>query len=222
MERAQLDKVNQLSSHIEANPSHAFIEYHWGDFKYDPINVLYQYFDAFLYWANWGSPQLAFRFPHGLLPDDLLNEYDCDDMVTLLAELLQLPEELLLAASQHSIGTMPPTRQDDFDTWVTFLPEERKNEYLLRLAQNEPGLSHQFVRDLRELHRDKNSVRRSTGERVTYATLNSECKTIKDRREREKREREREERLRHLQYVHDHEEQYWFRINQAVSTITIV
>jgi hypothetical protein len=133
-----------------------------------------------------------------------------------LAELLQVPEELLLAASQHSIGTMPPIRQDDFDTWVTLLSEERKNEYLLRLAQNEPGLSHQFVRDLRELHRDKNSVRRSTGERVTYATLNSECKTIKDRREREKREREREERLRHLQYVHDHEEQYWFQINQAV------
>jgi hypothetical protein len=80
--RAQLDKVNRLSSHTEANPTHAFIEYHWGDFKYDPINVLYQYFDAFLYWANWGSPQLAFRFPHGLLPVDLLIEYDCDDMVT--------------------------------------------------------------------------------------------------------------------------------------------
>ena len=65
--RAQLDEVNQLSSHIEASPTHAFIEYHWGDFKHDPINVLYKYFDGFLYWANWGSPQLAFRFPHGAL-----------------------------------------------------------------------------------------------------------------------------------------------------------
>ena len=47
--RAQLDEVNELSSHIEASPTHAFIEYHWGDFKHDPIKVLYEYFDGFLY-----------------------------------------------------------------------------------------------------------------------------------------------------------------------------
>jgi len=302
--RAQLDEVNQLSSHIEANPTHAFIEYHWGDFKHDPINVLYRYFDGFLYWANWGSPQLAFRFPHGVLPANLMDDYDFEDFVTFtrhndydilaiqfgemeapdqwieyelgslipirdelmegdlralyivwlasqcmmfgyeedqeeedyeiivppvppafdklteaqmsLVELLRVPEELVLAASQHSIGTMSPIRKDDFDTWISSLPEERKDEYLLRLAHDEPGLSRQFVRDLRELHQDKDSVRASTGERVTYATLNSESKTIKARREREKREHEQAERLRHLQYVHDHQEQYWFQINQAV------
>ncbi|HXL38106.1 MAG TPA: hypothetical protein VN954_13010 [Ktedonobacteraceae bacterium] len=133
-----------------------------------------------------------------------------------LAELLQVPEELLLAASQHSIGTIPSTQKDNFDMWVTLLPEARKNEYLLRLAHNEPGLSRQFVRELRELNRDKDSVRPPTGESVTYATLNSESKNIKARREREKRERERAERLQRLQYIHDHQEQYWLQINQAV------
>src|SRR5690348_12889121 len=80
--RAQLEEVNDLSSHIEASPTHAFIEYHWGDFKHDPIKVLRKYFDGFLYWANWGSPELAFRFPHGVLPADLIENYDFDEFVT--------------------------------------------------------------------------------------------------------------------------------------------
>src|SRR5881227_1822025 len=80
--RAQLDSVNTLSSHIEASSTHAIIEYHWGDFKHNRIKVLHEFFDGFLYWANWGSPQLAFRFPHGILPDDLIDGYDLDDFVT--------------------------------------------------------------------------------------------------------------------------------------------
>src|ERR1700693_6203050 len=70
--RVQLDAVNDLSSHIEASSTHALVEYNWGDFKHNPITVLYEFFDGFLYWANWGSPQLAFRFPRGILPIDLL------------------------------------------------------------------------------------------------------------------------------------------------------
>jgi len=302
--RAQLDEVNELSSHIEASSTHALIEYHWGDFKHEPITVLREFFDGFLYWANWGSPELAFRFPHGILPADLIDDYDFDDFVTFtqykdndildihfgemqgpdqwieyelgslipirdelmegdlralyitwlasqymmfgyeedqeeedyeiivppvppdfgklteaqqaLAELLQVPEELLVAAAQHSTGTMTSPKKDDFATWVKQLPADRKDEYLLRLAHNEPGLSHLFVRELRELNRDKDRVRPSTGERVTYATLNAESKNIQAQREREKREHEQAERLRRLQYIHDHQETYWNQINQAV------
>lgn len=50
--QAQLCEVERLSSHIEATSVHALIEYEWGDFKHDPIEVLYNYFDGFLYWAN--------------------------------------------------------------------------------------------------------------------------------------------------------------------------
>src|SRR3989454_5738939 len=80
--REQLDAVDALSSHIEASSTHALIEYHWGDFKHNPIDVLHKFFDGFLYWANWGSPQLAFRFPQGILPVDLIDGYDLDDFVT--------------------------------------------------------------------------------------------------------------------------------------------
>jgi len=259
--RAQLEAVNDLSSHIEASATHALIEYHWGDFKHNPIDVLHEFFDGFLYWANWGSPQLAFRFPCGILPTDLIDGYDLEDFVTFtrypdydildihfgemeapdewteydlgsliairdelmegdlralyivwlaaqrmmegydedeeedededgeedyeidvppvppafgkmtaahhsLAELLQVPQELLVAAARHSKATAPSTG-DDFAAWVELLPPERQYDYLVRLAHNEPGLSRQLVRELRELGQYKTRAGPSTGEHVT-------------------------------------------------------
>src|SRR5947199_8385360 len=253
---AQLDAVNNLSSHIEASSTHAFIEYHWGDFKHDPINVLHEFFDGFLYWANWGAPELAFRFPHGILPVDLLDGYDLDDFVTFtqhsdydildiqfgemegpdewieyelgslisirdelmegdlralyivwlagqhmmggydeeedeeedyeisappvpaafgtltaaqeaLAELLQVPQELLVAAARHSGPAVSSTRIDVAE-WVKSLPPDRQNDYLVRLARNEPGLNRLPVQELRELSQDRTRAKPPTGEHVTY------------------------------------------------------
>jgi hypothetical protein len=304
--RGQLDAVNALSSHIEASSTHALIEYHWGDFKHNPIKVLHEFFDGFLYWANWGSPQLAFRFPHGILPVDLIDGYDLEDFVTFtrypdydildiqfgemeapdewtayelgslipirdelmegdlralyivwlaaqimiegydeeenedeeedweisvppvppgfgtltaaqysLAELLQVPQELLVAAARHSKAAAPSTG-DDVAAWVKLLPPDRQNDYLVRLAHNEPGLSRLLVRELRELGQDKTRVAPPTGEHVTYATLLAESKAIRARLEREKREQEQAARLRHLQEIHDHQDAYWQQVEQAV------
>jgi hypothetical protein len=304
--RGQLDAVNALSSHIEASSSHALIEYHWGDFKHDPIDVLHKYFDGFLYWANWGSPQLAFRFPHGILPVDLIDGYDLDDFVTFtryrdfdildiefgemeapdewidyelgsliairdelmegdlralyivwlagqqmiegyddeeddeeadyeisvppvppafgtltaaqqaLAELLRVPHELLVAAARHSKAVVSSTG-DDFTAWVKLLPPDRQNDYLVRLAYNEPGLSRLLVRELRELGQDKTRVTPPTGEHVTYSRLLAESKAIRARLEREKREQEQLARQRHLQDIHDHQEDYWHQVDLAVT-----
>jgi hypothetical protein len=81
-ERAAVDK---LSSHIEVSAAHASVEYQWGDFKHDPIQVLARYFDAFQYYANWGAERLAFRFPKSLLDADRLEPYlwtECVDLQT--------------------------------------------------------------------------------------------------------------------------------------------
>ncbi len=310
--RVQLDAVNTLSSHIEASSTHALIEYHWGDFKHNPIGVLHEFFDGFLYWANWGSPQLAFRFPHGLLPVDLIDGYDLEDFVTFtrypdydlldihfgemeapdewteyelgslipirdelmegdlralyivwlaaqimmegydeeenedeeeeedyeisvppvppgfgtltaaqqaLAELLQVPQELLLAAARHSKGAGPSTK-DDFVAWVKLLSPDRQNDYLVRLAHDEPGLSRLLVRELRELGQDKTRATLPTGEHVTYARLCAESKAVKAQLEREKREQEQLARQRHLQEIHDHQDDYWHQVEQAVTRST--
>lgn len=68
-------EVNKLSSHIDVTSTRAWVEYNWGSFKHDPKEILARYFDAFLYYANWGSQRLAFRFPTGLLDEDSLQPY---------------------------------------------------------------------------------------------------------------------------------------------------
>jgi hypothetical protein len=300
--RKQLDAVNDLSSHIAASSTHALIEYNWGDFKHDPIEVLREFFDGFLYWANWGSPQLALRFPHGILPGDLIDGYDFDDFVTFtkhsdydildihfsemegpdewidydlgsliaireelmdgdlralyiawlacmemlgsydeeeedeevyappvppafgkltaaqqaLADLLQVSPELLVAAARHS-SAPAPAADDDVTTRIALLPPERRDDYLVRLARNEPGLSRRLVNELRKLSGNKTSATPPEAEHVTYATLLAESKAIKAQLQREKYEQEQLARQRRLQDIHDHQEARWRQIDLTVA-----
>lgn len=89
--------VNGLSSHIEVTSSQAVVTYSWGDFKHDPIQVLARYFDAFLYLANWGSKQLAFRFPKSLLDPQPIEPYLWEDCI----ELEPAGDYLILDISLH-------------------------------------------------------------------------------------------------------------------------
>lgn len=329
--RAELDAVNHLSSHIEATSTQATIEYNWGDFKHDPIKVLRDYFDGFLYWANWGSPQLAFRFPHGILPSDLLDGYNFGDEVTFteyekydvlalefgeleapdtwtnydlgsliaireelmagdtralyvvwlasqrcesgdsyryeeeydedddddeeemnrhennntkkeddgevaippvppafgsltaaqqaLAELLQVPDELLAAAARHS-GKAVASIKDDIDGWIKLLSPEQRDEYLVRLAHNEPGLSYLFIRELRELGQGKTEAKPPTGKQIPYTVLQAEGKELAAQWERERRKQEEAARRKRLQEIHDHQESYWLQAGTAATRKT--
>jgi len=132
-----------------------------------------------------------------------------------LAELLQLPQELLVAAAQHSNAAMPSTA-DDFVAWVELLPQGRHNDYLVRLAHNEPGLSRRLVKELRELGRDKTRATPPKGEQVTYATLIAESEAIKVKLEQEQREQEQLAHQRHLQAIRDQQDNYWQQVDLAV------
>jgi hypothetical protein len=59
--------VSQLSSRVNPHPWRAVFIYHWSGFRGDPEKILTRYYDAMLYVANWGSRQLMFRFPTGLV-----------------------------------------------------------------------------------------------------------------------------------------------------------
>jgi len=49
--------------------------YEWGDFKADPRELVAKYFDAFLYYANWGTRRLLLRVPGTRLDLRIAKQY---------------------------------------------------------------------------------------------------------------------------------------------------
>ena len=67
--------LRKLSSRVELSATRAAFNYAYGSFRGEPLKVLEQHFDALLYSANWGSKQLAFRFPKYALTAEQLQPY---------------------------------------------------------------------------------------------------------------------------------------------------
>ncbi len=115
---AEQTAVNRLSSHITVSSFNAFVEYHWSDFKHDPIQVLTNYFDAFIYYSNWGNKRLAFSFPRSLLDPAALGPYlyaNIELKTThdhLILDLAFQPEESEEFDVQVQLAQLAPLRQD--------------------------------------------------------------------------------------------------------------
>lgn len=68
--RAQL---RAISSRARISATSFVNSYDWGDLKADPLRLLEQHFDLFLYLANWGTRRLAMRLPRRLFePAELI------------------------------------------------------------------------------------------------------------------------------------------------------
>jgi hypothetical protein len=77
----EMGEVDGLSSHMDVVTStQAIVTYSWGSgLKHDPVKVLLKYFDGWIYLANWGSRQLAFRFPRASIDAKLVEAYCVED-----------------------------------------------------------------------------------------------------------------------------------------------
>lgn len=107
--------VDRLSSHITTSAAGAWVDYSWGDFKHDPIEVLANYFDAFIYMANWGDHQLAFRFPLGLLDVQSIEPYLVDEYI----ELTKIDNHFILHFRLSDED--PPDEWIEGDDWLNSL-----------------------------------------------------------------------------------------------------
>lgn len=65
--REQIAELRALSTRAEITSTSFENHYNYGDFRGDPKALVEQYFDGFLYLANWGSRQLLLRLPCGAL-----------------------------------------------------------------------------------------------------------------------------------------------------------
>ena len=80
--RAEMEEMRVVSSRGEITSSSYTNTYHWGDFKGDPGDWMNRFFDAFLYYANWGTRELSFRLPKSVLSEELVAQYCNDETVT--------------------------------------------------------------------------------------------------------------------------------------------
>lgn len=57
----QMDELRGVSTRAEISSRRFWNEYQWGDLKANPKTLLQRYFDAHLYFANWGTHRLIMR-----------------------------------------------------------------------------------------------------------------------------------------------------------------
>ena len=59
----QMNELRAISTRAEISPTRFWNEYQWGDLKADPVKLIERYFDAHLYFTNWGARRLMLRMP---------------------------------------------------------------------------------------------------------------------------------------------------------------
>jgi len=73
--REQMAELRAVSSRAKITAYNFVNEYNWGSFKGSPDHWMERYFDAFLYFANWGSRRFMLRLPTKLLDTKTAQAY---------------------------------------------------------------------------------------------------------------------------------------------------
>ncbi|MEG4010827.1 MULTISPECIES: hypothetical protein [unclassified Microcoleus] len=104
--QSEQEALSKLSSRAQISSSKAIFVYSYGDFPGQEKQVLIKYFDAMFYIANWGSLQLMFRFPKGLIDIELMRQYCVEDIV----EVSEINNFVILEISINE--------EEGFDGWI--------------------------------------------------------------------------------------------------------
>ena len=71
----EMSTLRNASSRATITPSRFVNSYSYGSFKGNASEWMEKYFDAFLYLANWGTHQVQFRLPRGVLDSRTAQQY---------------------------------------------------------------------------------------------------------------------------------------------------
>jgi hypothetical protein len=80
---AERAEVRQISTRARITATSFTNEYHWGDFKGSPGQMMQRYYDAHLYLANWGTHRIMLRLPRTLLDPEIAGQYCVDGQVSV-------------------------------------------------------------------------------------------------------------------------------------------
>jgi len=79
----QMAELRDISTRAVITATSFTNTYQWGDLKADPMQLLREYFDAFLYVANWGTHRLAFRIPADAIDINTLKAFQTPESFTV-------------------------------------------------------------------------------------------------------------------------------------------
>jgi len=139
--KEQMVYLRSISSRAQITSTSFVNEYHWGSFRGDVDSILAEYYDAFVYYANWGTHDLRFRLPRADFDEALARQY-----FTEYSELREVDEDYILSFMSddesggdfiwdEDCGWMPslaPLRED-------LLAGDMRSLYLAWLAYTESG-----------------------------------------------------------------------------------
>lgn len=83
LDSKEMAELRALSTRAEITPTRFANSYQWGDFKGKPAALMDRYFDAFLYFANWGTRRLMLRLPRRLLDAGTAAAYADEDALAV-------------------------------------------------------------------------------------------------------------------------------------------
>jgi hypothetical protein len=75
LSQQEMAKLRALSTRATITRYRFVNVYHWGDFGGDPAKLMENYFDAFVYVANWGTYRFMLRLPRRLLALETVEPY---------------------------------------------------------------------------------------------------------------------------------------------------
>ncbi|WP_293332708.1 hypothetical protein [Microcoleus sp. CAWBG58] len=104
--QSEQEALSQLSSRARISSSKAIFVYSYGDLPGNEKELLVKYFDAMFYIANWGTIQLMFRFPKGLIDVEQMRKYCIEDIV----EVSELNNYVILEILINE--------EEGFDDWI--------------------------------------------------------------------------------------------------------
>lgn len=73
--KQEMAELRAVSTRAEISSTRFWNEYHWGDLKADPKELLARYFDVHVYTANWGEHRVMFRLPAARIDAAALRPY---------------------------------------------------------------------------------------------------------------------------------------------------
>ena len=83
LSKKEMAELREISTRAKISPARFWNEYQWGNLKADPAKLVERYFDAHLYFANWGTHRLMLRMPASGVDAKRLRAYFVGDPAKL-------------------------------------------------------------------------------------------------------------------------------------------